>query len=88
MEKVKHNVCWTEIFQGFQNCLCFFSSMKTEAVLFFFSWKKLIFQERQFYFNFVINAVYLKEMPYTCFIYSTFPYTNTQNSSHTNKIGK
>ena len=25
-----------EIFQGFQNCLCFYSSIKTEGVLFFF----------------------------------------------------
>ena len=24
-----------EIFQGFQNCLCFYSSIKTEGVIFF-----------------------------------------------------
>ena len=58
MEKVKRNVCWKSFKDSKdQNCLCFYSSMKTEAVLFFFSRKKLIFQERQFYFHFVINAV-------------------------------
>ena len=34
-ENKKLNVCLQEIFQGFQNCLCFYSSIKTEAVLFF-----------------------------------------------------
>ena len=64
----KNSYILYEIFQGFQNCLCFYSSIKTEGVLFFFIYiyiyiylyiyKKLspkwkIFHEQQvFYFRF------------------------------------
>ena len=36
MEKVKRNVCRKSVKDSnFQNCLCFYSSIKTEGVLFF-----------------------------------------------------
>ena len=57
-----------EIFQGFQNCLCFYSSIKTEAVLFLYiyiyiylyiyiklspKWKKF-HEQKVFFFRFYI----------------------------------
>ena len=66
--------------------IVFILAWKLRQLYSFLAGKCLFFRRGNF--NFVINAVYLKEMPYAYFIYSTFPPTNTQHSSHTNKIEK
>ena len=49
----KGTMCMYEIFQGLQNCLCFYSSTKTEAVLFFLVGKYKFFNRANFMFFFL-----------------------------------
>ena len=49
------NECWYGIFQEFQNCHCFHSSIKTEAVLFFSVRKYRFLKRGNFIFKYSIS---------------------------------